>query len=182
MSARPAKLAPGQVLIRRAEARDAQGLHALYAMPGVYSGTLHLPFPSEGEWQAKMQRAPDDVVVLVAEMDGQVVGNCTLNLAQRARRRHTAVLGVAVRDDFAGRGIGRLLMQEALRMADNWLGLLRIELTVFVDNQFAQNLYRQLGFVEEGRLRGYMLRDGVYADVLTMARLHPQQPLLSQRP
>jgi putative acetyltransferase len=49
--------------------------------------------------------------------------------------------------------------------------LRRIELTVFPDNIPAITLYRSLGFIEEGRSRGYAMRDGVLADALHMARL-----------
>ncbi|VEB44801.1 putative acetyltransferase YhhY [Chromobacterium violaceum] len=62
-------------------------------------------------------------------------------------------------------------MAAALEQADGWLGLRRIELTVFADNARAQGLYRKFGFVEEARMRAYALRDGVYQDVLAMARL-----------
>lgn len=58
--------------------------------------------------------------------------------------------------------------------ADRWLGLTRIELTVYTDNQRAQALYRRFGFVEEGVHRGFALRDGVYVDALSMARCVPR--------
>ena len=60
--------------------------------------------------------------------------------------------------------------------ADNWMAVLRMELTVFVDNSAAIALYRQFGFVIEGTMKGYALRDGRYIDVHAMARLHPQPP------
>ena len=44
---------------------------------------------------------------------------------------------MAVHDDWAGRGVGTALMQAALDLADNWLGLTRVELTVWADNQAA---------------------------------------------
>jgi L-phenylalanine/L-methionine N-acetyltransferase len=62
--------------------------------------------------------------------------------------------------------------------ADRWLGILRIELTVFTDNARAIALYRRYGFVLEGTHRAYALRDGAYADVHAMARLHPNPPRL----
>ena len=55
---------------------------------------------------------------------------------------------MAVHDDWAGRGVGTALMQAALDLADNWLGLTRVELTVWADNQAALALYRKAGFVE----------------------------------
>ncbi|MGL6093385.1 MAG: GNAT family N-acetyltransferase, partial [Pseudomonas paracarnis] len=33
------------------------------------------------------------------------------------------------------------------------------------------NLYRKFGFEVEGRLRDYALRDGMFVDTLSMARL-----------
>ena len=54
--------------------------------------------------------------------------------------------------------------------------MLRIELTVYTDNPAAIRLYRKFGFEIEGTFKGYALRDGVYADVYSMARLHPSPP------
>ena len=51
--------------------------------------------------------------------------------------------------------------------------MLRVELSVFTDNARAIALYQRCGFEIEGTLWAYALRDGRYADVLTMARLHP---------
>lgn len=51
------------------------------------------------------------------------------------------------------------------------MNLHRVELTVYVDNEPAQALYRKFGFETEGRLRDYAVRDGVFVDALSMARL-----------
>jgi putative acetyltransferase len=58
-------------------------------------------------------------------------------------------------------------------LADNWLGLRRIELTVFADNVAAIHLYQKCGFTIEGTARQFALREGAYCDAHTMARLHP---------
>ena len=42
---------------------------------------------------------------------------------------------------------------------------------MYVDNAAAVALYVSHGFAREGLARGYALRDGVYVDVLLMARL-----------
>ncbi len=52
----------------------------------------------------------------------------------RPRRRHVGEIGMAVRDDLQGRGVGTALMRAALDLADNWLDLARVELTVYTDN------------------------------------------------
>ena len=59
----------------------------------------------------------------------------------------------------------------ALDLADNWLGLVRVELTVFVDNEPAIALYRKFGFEVEGTHRKYGRRDGELIDTYAMARV-----------
>ncbi len=76
-----------------------------------------------------------------------------------------------VHDDYRRRGIGKALLEALIEAADRWLGIARLELTVFTDNEAAIGLYRQAGFVTEGVLKSYALRDGDYADVFAMARL-----------
>ena len=66
--------------------------------------------------------------------------------------------------------------------ADRWMGVLRLELIVYADNDGAIALYRNFGFEVEGRHRGYALRDGRYVDAFSMARLHPSPPLLGSAP
>jgi putative acetyltransferase len=63
------------------------------------------------------------------------------------------------------------MMNAVLDVADNWLGLTRVELTVFADNERAIRLYQGCGFETEGRFRRYAMRDGVLVDALAMARL-----------
>jgi putative acetyltransferase len=65
--------------------------------------------------------------------------------------------------------------------ADRWAGVLRIELTVYTDNEVALRLYRNFGFEIEGTMRAYALRDGEFVDTYAMARLHPNPPGLGPR-
>lgn len=73
-----------------------------------------------------------------------------------------------------GRGIGSRLLAAAIDLAENWLNVTRIELTVFVDNRAAVALDEKHGFRIEGESRDYALRDGAYASVYRMARLRPR--------
>lgn len=80
---------------------------------------------------------------------------------------------MGVHDAHTGRGIGRRLLDAVLDYADNWLGLIRLELSVNVDNAPALRLYERAGFEIEGRERQSILRDGVLVDAFTMSRLRP---------
>ena len=81
----------------------------------------------------------------------------------------TSVMGV--HDDFQGRGVGTALMKAALDLADNWLNLKRVELTVFADNARAVYLYEKFGFAVEGTHRAHAFRNGEYVDSYSMARI-----------
>ena len=160
------------VAIRRVEARDAEALQALYSSPNTMAGTLQLPFPSVDMWRKRLAEWAADDYMLVAEVDGDLVGNAGLHsMGRSARRRHAGYIGMAVRDDWQGKGVGSALMAAIVDLADNWLGYRRLELTVYTDNAAALALYRKFGFELEGTLRDYSFRNGEYVDAYTMARL-----------
>ena len=87
--------------------------------------------------------------------------------------RHVGSIGMAVRDDWQGKGVGTALMEAALDLADNWLNLTRIELRAYVDNAAGIALYEKFGFEVEGTHRRLAFRDGEYIDAYSMARLKP---------
>ena len=62
-------------------------------------------------------------------------------------------------------------MEAALDLADNWLGLMRLDLRVFAANEAAIALYRKFGFEMEGTHKRFALRTGEYTDAHVMARL-----------
>jgi putative acetyltransferase len=78
---------------------------------------------------------------------------------------------VAVRDAWQGRGVGTALMRVALDLADDWLGLTRVDLIVYAGNAPGAAPYEEFGFEVEGTHRRYAFRDRAYVDAYTMARL-----------
>ena len=165
-----------ELVIRRAEPSDAEGIARTYRWRGAARGTLQNPYPSVAQWTERMARNATLNHVLVALADDEVVGHAGLHGSDNPRRAHVWGLGMSVRDDWHGRGVGTRLMEELIDLADNWLGAIRLELTVYCDNEPALRLYRRFGFVMEGRHRAFALRDGVYTDSYAMARLHPRPP------
>lgn len=159
------------ILIRHAKEEDYRALTELFSQPTVIEGTLQLPFPAESLWKKRLAENSDDVHVLVAEVEGKVVGNLALQIGQKIRRRHAASIGMAVHDEWQRRGIGSKLLEAAIHLADNWLNLVRIELTVFVNNEAAITLYKKYGFVEEGVLKKYAFQAGELVDTVSMARI-----------
>ena len=81
-----------------------------------------------------------------------------------------------VHPDFWNQGVGSELVGAMVELADNWLGITRLELTVYTDNAPAIHLYQKFGFVIEGTLRAFALRDGEYVDTYAMARVRLPAP------
>jgi putative acetyltransferase len=173
-----------KLTLRRVKPADAAAIAEQFADPDVFGGTLQLPFPSEELWAQRIAgmnppAAGSNEMVLAAVLDDKPVGLAGLHpVGSSVRRRHSMLLGITVAKASQGRGVGQALMTALLDYADNWAQILRIELTVYHDNERAIRLYERHGFAPEGRLKAYAMRNGVYEDVLTMARLHPRQPLV----
>lgn len=174
---------PAALVIRRAAPDDAAAIARMYAEPQVLGNLLQMPFPSVHglrDWLLERQARGRTDIHLVAERDGVVVALAGLDPAStQQRRRHVVALGMAVAGAAQGQGVGKALMQALMDYADRWAQVLRIELNVYTDNAPAVALYKRFGFRVEGTHRGYAMRDGTYADVFAMARLHPDPPRLT---
>ena len=161
-----------QVIVRHAEPDDYQALHRIFSGPKAIAGTMQLPLPSAEAWRKRLVESPEGLISLVACVDDEVVGSLGLETSPaRWRMRHVGSIGMAVRDDWQGKGVGTALMEAALDLADNWLNLTRIELTVYVDNSAAVALYKKFGFEIEGTHRRLAFRNGEYVDAYSMARI-----------
>lgn len=165
------------IQIRRATVQDASAYARIMSHAEVLPGLLQVPFNDETMWAARLADilGPGKLdLPLVAEINGQVVGNAGLHPCMPLpRRRHAASIGLAVEHSNWGRGVGSALMAALCDYADNWGHYLRLELGVFSDNISAIALYQKFGFIREGTHRAYALRNGKYADTDFMARLHP---------
>ncbi len=163
-----------QVIIRPARGDDAGDLYQVRMAEEAAAETLAVP----GTSFERFSEGLDDALVdknnylLVAELGGRVVGMANLQVL-RGRRRHCGLVGMAVHDDWHGRGVGTGLLGGLLEVADEWLGLTRLELEVYPDNRAAVGLYEKFGFVSEGCKRRGALRKGQLVDILIMGRLHP---------
>lgn len=165
--------------IRSAEPADALGISHLYGRPGVFEGTLQTPEVAHATRTDMLQKVDAQTCRLVALEKDEIVAHAALYMAHTGlRRAHVRVLAIAVDPRWQGKGLGTELIRRLLEWADRWAGVLRVELMVQADNERAAALYRRLGFVDEGRHRGYALKDGKYVDAFSMARLHPSPPQL----
>jgi L-phenylalanine/L-methionine N-acetyltransferase len=171
---------PNSFSIRSQEPQDAEQLSALIGSVGTFEGTLQLPDMPVAMRLERLRQIDERSCKLVAVAGDRIVGAAGLHVGHGALRRlHARELGIGIAREWQGRGLGQRLIARLLDWADNWAGVLRVELTVHADNDRAIALYRSMGFVEEGRHRAYALKNGRYVDAFFMARLHPNQPLVA---
>ena len=117
-------LDPKTFSIRRAEPGDYEALHRVYVGPKAIWGTLQLPYPSVEAWRKRLVEPPEGLFNLVAWVEQELVGHLGLHtFPNHPRRRHVGDIGMAVRDDWQGQGVGTALMQAAIDLGENWLNL-----------------------------------------------------------
>jgi RimJ/RimL family protein N-acetyltransferase len=127
--------------------------------PGASAEDLEQKFRTSVEW--------DGHFLFVLEDDGELAGAIGLHPSDADG---VLALGMWVLPDQRGRGGGRLLIDAALeaRPPDAH----KIELEVFPDNAAAIELYRSVGFEQEGLRRDHYRRaDGTLRSAVLMARL-----------
>ena len=111
-------------------------------------------------------------VMILAEVDGQVAGNCSISgMGYKSRIRHRCSMAIALKKDFWNLGIGYAMISYLTELAKQ-IGFEQMELEVVADNERGKKLYEKCGFTETGRrMRAMKYEDGTYADEIVMIKL-----------
>ena len=142
------------ITIERATAKDAAAM--IKYLKQIGGETDNLTFGSEGlpitleaeeAYIKQMENSCNDVM-LVAKVDGKIVGDASLSRLPR-RLSHRGDLGIAVVKEYWNQGIGSQLMSKILDFAkENSFEI--IDLQVRSDNLRAIHLYERYGFQKIG--------------------------------
>jgi putative acetyltransferase len=157
------------IVIRPVCLHDAAALWSIARQEGVMETTLALPSLRLEQRMKSLSDLSENDHYMVAEKAGQVVGLAGLTVGT-GRLRHSGHVFVYVAAANQGQGIGTRLMQTLLDLADQFLLLRRIELTVLTENEGAKRLYERLGFVIEGCRKMSVISQGKIKDEWLMAR------------
>ncbi|HYM53063.1 MAG TPA: GNAT family protein [Candidatus Dormibacteraeota bacterium] len=159
--------------LRPARPTDARALSRLFAAVRGEGRWLVTPpaavsEPSEAFYIGEMIRGGDGLT-LVAEADGEVVGNLLVSLDRNVVSEHIGTLSICVAADWRDVGIGSAMVEAGVAWARD-RGLAKMALGVFPDNERAIAVYERAGFVREGvRRRQYRGPNGTFRDELLMA-------------
>ena len=162
------------VQIRRAEPGDAASLVRLAEGVGSEEGGWLI---ADGDWRSVSEerrylraiRRHSYAAVLVAELDGRVVGRLSIGRDSHPASEHVADVGLMVAEEQRRRGIGLALMQAGEEWARG-VGVLKIELHVFPHNEAALALYERLGYRRVGRRRAHFRRSDGLVDAILMEK------------
>lgn len=161
-----------EVIIRKAQEKDAEKFLEYFNRVG--SETDFLGFGAEGprvtlEQEREIFRTSTPKnFFLIAEIEGKIAGSCSISTNEkRIRSLHFGELGIVVLKDFWRLGIGCYLMKCAVNYGKE-AGLKKINLDTRIDNTKAINLYKKIGFKEEGIITRGTIINGNFYDLLIM--------------
>ena len=123
----------------------------------------------EAEWLANQLTGIEkgNIVSVVAEVRGRLVGNSSVTKGSYEDTRHHGYLGIAISKKHRDHGIGLEMMRTLVRESRR-AGLKTVQLEVFANNPRAIHVYERTGFKESGRIPKKMLRSGKFIDSIVM--------------
>lgn len=162
--------------VRAQRTDDQDELFLLLTNEAALLDSVEAPYMTEESFRDRFTNPPAGTYVLVTESvlpsaRHRIVGVAWLQVYGN-RLRHTARLTRLCLPQIR-RGDGeRRLLKAALALADEWLGLRRVELVVYASDAADEAFYGGFGFEREAVMRRYAVRQGICADAWLLARLH----------
>lgn len=164
--------------LRPVEVRDAQNMLEYLRIvssqtPFLLRNEDEVTYTVEAEEQLlENKRNNPREIMMVAEVDGVIAGNCGIVSNGNLRRvYHRCGFAIALKEGYWGMGIGSAMMEYALYLAKK-MKYEQVELEVVDGNNRAKNLYERFGFKETGKnLRALKYDDGSYRDEYKMVKI-----------
>lgn len=166
-----------KALLRPAFETDAADMIA-YLKSTASETAFLMRYPDEITFTEESERAflahalkDGRTVMMTAYIDGILAGNCSISPVGSMRRvAHRCSMGIALRKDFWGLGLGTAMTGYLTELAGQ-AGFAQIELEVMEGNTAAVALYQKCGFTQTGRIPSAIrYDDGTCRDVLVMVR------------
>ena len=112
----------------------------------------------------------EDILMLVAEMDGKLIANGQISRSKKRKMRHRGNVAVTVLKEFWNLGLGKKMLLCLEDHAKVW-GLSQLELDYFSGNERGQILYEKIGYVKVGEIpNAFVLKDGTRYNNITMVK------------
>lgn len=136
----------GNTIVREATEADVDELLTVYHSAYRENRELGFPMKAENATAADVKSWMAEERLLVAEIDGTVVGAVRI---ERTDETSLKLSRLGVHDDWKGHGIGSRLLEQVESFASESANG-RIWLTTPPDHPYLPELYRKRGYVETG--------------------------------
>ncbi|MCY6369478.1 GNAT family N-acetyltransferase [Clostridium ganghwense] len=163
-----------RIIVRKAIKSDAEALIEYLNIIGGESDFLTF---TAGEFGRTIEQErefikntleKDNALFIIAEINGKIVGNLNFSGGPRPRNAHVGEFGVSVLKKYWGNGIGEELIKYLIEWSKKSGTIRKINLRVRTDNTRGINLYKKLGFLEEGTLKRDFFINGKFYDSVSM--------------
>lgn len=167
-----------ECILRSVEVKDAEAMIEYLRMvssetPFLLRNEDEVTYTVEAEEQLleKKRQEPREIM-MVAEVEGNIAGNCGIISNGNLRRvYHRCGFAIALKEAYWNLGIGSAMMEYAFSLAAE-MGYEQAELEVVDGNDRAKRLYERFGFRETGKnLRALKYDDGSYRDEYKMVKI-----------
>ncbi|MFX1238610.1 MAG: GNAT family N-acetyltransferase [Promethearchaeota archaeon] len=164
-----------KIVIRHVKKSDMHGVWKNFNE--VLEEGIYLPVftPVRTEWEKKTwydNLKKEKEMCIVAENQelkspDNIVGQCELSNLQWEASIHVFSLGIIVRKEYRDQGLGRALIDMAIREAKNAFNKEKIILSCFSTNARGIHLYESMGFKKVGmRKRQFHMNSTYYDEIL----------------
>jgi RimJ/RimL family protein N-acetyltransferase len=130
----------------------------------------HLSMAEEEKWYEDYLKAGKSRIFAIVDENDDHIGNIGLHNIDKENR--SASMGIVIGEkDRWGKGYGSDALVTILRYAFRELGLHKVSLRVFQNNERAIRSYGRCGFKKEGVMREQVFKDGKFHDLFIMSIL-----------
>lgn len=107
---------------------------------------------------------------LTAEWEASPCGLANLYIQPFKKLAHTCLFSVIVKKEFRGKGVGKALLEELIKLAKNKFHIEILHLEVYQGNP-AKKLYERLGFQEFGCQKHFIKEESGYLEKIFMQKV-----------
>lgn len=152
--------------------RDKDNLIKFLSDREIYNNTLRLPFPytpKDADWwfrfvKENKKRSGLNLNFAIRTKDKQLIGGISYHM-KYGLTSHKDEIGYWLARDYWNKGIMSRVVSSFCQYGFDSLHLRRIEATVFEHNLSSCRVLEKCGFLYEGTLKKYYIKDGNLIDV-----------------
>ncbi len=124
----------------------------------------------QGNFLDKMLESELNVFICL-KVGNKIIANANVNGNDKRKCRHIGSIGISIRKEYWGKGLGTKLFEKILEWSDK-MNISRLTLEVDATNERGIALYKKFGFEIEGTHKmATKVSDGTFRDSYSMARI-----------